>query len=102
MGITGLALGVGRGEDGVDKEEGTKDFSPESGARGVPRLDEVSATAQRVVGAPHEGLGKPGPAHCPQTLGRRVADCPHQGQLPCKKQPERHGGIYVATCSKGF
>ncbi len=46
MRISGISLGIGSGEDGVDENEGTDDLSTEAAAFGVARGDEVRKKQQ--------------------------------------------------------
>ncbi|KAF7823405.1 putative aquaporin [Senna tora] len=58
VGVSGASLGIGGGEDGVDKDEGTDDFGTQSSAFVVAVLHEVGPTAVLVVVGLLEALGE--------------------------------------------
>lgn len=49
MGVSGISLGIGGGEDGVNQDKGTDDFSSQAGAFGVAMGELVRTAAVLVV-----------------------------------------------------
>lgn len=98
--VTGTALGVSGGEDGVDEHKGSDDLSTKSSALAVPQGNGVGPTSLRVVVVLHEGLHQPNSTDRTQALRYHVRHRPDQRNLPSQKQPERHRRIYVTTCTK--
>ncbi|BAS79887.1 Os02g0629266 [Oryza sativa Japonica Group] len=97
VGVAGVALGVGGGEDGVDEHEGADDLRAEAGALGVAVAELVgSAAVPRVVRA-LEPLDEPHAADGAQALRDDVQHRPDQRHLPRQEQPERHRRVDVPT-----
>jgi hypothetical protein len=99
VGVPGAPLGVGGGEDGVDKDEGADDLGAEAGALGVARRDGVSAAAVAHVQRLLESLDDPGAADGTQALHDDVEDRPGERQLPGQEQTEGDCRVDVSTCS---
>jgi hypothetical protein len=100
--VTGVALGVGGGEDGVDEHEGADDLSGEAGALGVAGGELVGAAAvAHEVGA-LEALDEPDTADGAQALRDDVHHGADEGHLPRQEQAERHSGVDVPTCVVHF
>jgi len=98
VGVTGIALGVGGREDGVDEHEGADDLGGEAGALGVAVAELVGAAAvAHVVGA-LEALDEPHAADGAQALRDDVEQRADQGHLPRQEQTEGHGRVDVPTC----
>ena len=100
MRVSGIALGIGGGEDGVDENEGTNDLGPQAVALGVAVRHRVGAAAQPLVTRVLEPLDHPGAADRSQALHHHVEDRPRQRQLPRQQQPERHRRVDVPACEK--
>ena len=62
--ISGVSLGVGGGEDGVDQNEGADDLGAEAAAFGVASGDEVSAAELLLVDGFLKTLHDAGAADC--------------------------------------
>jgi len=95
MGISGFSLGIGCGEDGVDKNKGANNLSAQASAFTVPIREQVHATLVPVVVTLLKRLYQPHATYSSQALSHHVGDCSHQRHLPGQKQPERDGGVYV-------
>jgi len=95
MGISGFSLGIGGGEDGVDKNKGANNLSAQASAFTVPIREQVHATLVPVVVTLLKRLYQPHATYSSQALSHHVGDCSHQRHLPGQKQPERDGGVYV-------
>ena len=74
IGVTGGPLGIGGGEDSVDKDEGADNLCTQGRAFGVAVGDLVSPTSQTVVGMMHESLHQPNPADGSKALSHHVED----------------------------
>nr|ACR37658.1 unknown [Zea mays] len=97
VGVTGTALGVGGGEDGVDEHEGADDLGGEAGALGVAVAELVGAAAvAHVVGA-LEALDEADAADGAQALRDDVEQGADEGHLPRQEQAEGHGRVDVPT-----
>ena len=66
VGVPGVPLGVGGGEDGVDEDEGADDLGAEAVALGVAGRDDVGAAAGGLVQALLEALTTPAPQMAPR------------------------------------
>jgi len=99
MGVPGVPLGVGGGEDGVDEDEGADDLSAEAVALGVSGRDDVGAAAVAHVQPLLEPLDDAGAADGAQALHDDVEDSPGERQLPSQEQPEGHRRVDVPACS---
>lgn len=98
MRVSGAALGISGGEDGVDEDEGADDLSAETVALGVTAVDVVGATAVGHVGTLLEALDNTRTADGTKALHHDVEHCPCQRQLPRQEQSERHGWVNVTSC----
>ena len=74
MRVTSASLGVGGGEDGVDKDEGADDLSAEAGSFGVARSDGVGSAAEGLVGGRLEAFDNTGAADGSEALHDHVED----------------------------
>ena len=101
MGVAGVALGIGGGEDGVDEHEGADDLGGEPRAGGVPGTDLVGAAAVACVESALEPLDKRDAADGTEALRGHVQDRAHQGHLPRQEEAERDSRINVATGDAG-
>ena len=98
VGVPGVPLGVGGGEDGVDEDEGADDLSAEAVALGVAGGDDVGAAAVAHVQSLLEALDDAGAADGAQALHDDVEDGPGERQLPRQEQAEGHRRVDVAAC----
>jgi hypothetical protein len=101
VGVAGVALGVGGGEDGVDEHEGADDLGGEPRAGGVPGADLVGAATVARVEAALEALDERDAADGAQALRGHVQDRAHQGHLARQEEPECHGRVDVAAGDAG-
>src|SRR5574337_119574 len=101
MRISGISLGIGSGEDGVDENEGTDDLSTEAAAFGVARGDEVRTTELLHVGRPLEALHDTGAADGAKALHYDVEYGSGEGQFSRQEKPKRHRRINVPTGDAG-
>ena len=95
MGVTGVALGVGGGEDSVDEHEGADDLGGESGALGVAVAEPVGAAAVAHVEGALESLDEPHAADGAQALRDDVEQRAHQGDLARQEEAEGDGRVDV-------
>ena len=70
MGVAGVALGVGGGEDGVHQHEGSDDLGAEPRPAGVPGGERVGAAAVPVEVGALERLDEPHAADGAEALGQ--------------------------------
>ena len=101
MGISGASFGIGGGEDGVDKNKGTDDFSSQASAFVVPITEHVGAAIIPHVVRRLESLNQPTATDSTRTLSYHVQHGPNQRHLPCQEQPKGHCWVYVATGDPG-
>lgn len=99
--ISGISLGIGGGEDGVDENEGTDNLSTETAALGVARGDEVRTTELLHVGGALEALHDARAADGTKALHYDVEYGSGEGQFPGQEKPERHRRINVSTGDAG-
>lgn len=85
MGISGIPLGIGGGEDCVDEHEGPDDLSPHTDSGGVAVGEDVGSAAVLFVVRLLEGFDEPDSADSTQALGDHVHDGSNQGNLPGKE-----------------
>lgn len=78
VGVSGVALGIGGGEDGVDKDEGADDLSAEAIALGVARGDNVGTAAPHLVLTLLEALHDTRAADGTKALHNHVEHRPRQ------------------------
>ena len=97
MRISGVSLGIGGGEDGVDEDEGADDLSTKAGALGVAMGNDVSTTALNLVDGGLETLDHTSTADGTQGLHHNVENCSGQRQFPRQEQTECHGWVDVST-----
>lgn len=98
MRVSGAALGISGGEDGVDEDEGTDDLGAETVTLGVTAVDVVGATAVGHEDILLEALDNTSTADGTKALHHDVVHCPRQRQLPRQEQSERHGWVNVTSC----
>lgn len=98
VGVTGVPLGVGGGEDSVNEHEGPYDLGPESNPGAVAGVELVGATAEPVVVRLLEGLDEPNATYGSQALSHHVQNRPYQRDFTSQEQPERHRRVYVTPC----
>jgi len=77
MGISGFSLGIGGGEDGVDKNKGANNLCAQASAFTVPIREQVHATVVPVVVALLERLYQPHARYSSQALSHNVRNCSH-------------------------
>ena len=99
MRISGVSLGIGGREDGVDEDEGADDLSAKAGALGVAIGDNVSTTALDLVDGGLETLDNTSTADGTQGLHHNVENCSGQRQFPRQEQAERHRRVDVSACN---
>lgn len=97
MRVSGISLGIGSGENGVDKNKRTNDLGAKTAALGVARGDEVSAAELLHVGGALESLHNAGAADSAEALHYDVEYSSGERQLPRQEKSERHRRINVAT-----
>ncbi|BAS90123.1 Os04g0521001 [Oryza sativa Japonica Group] len=101
VGVAGVALGVGGGEDGVDEHEGADDLGGEAGALGVAVAELVGAAAIAHVEGALEPLDEPDAADGAEALRYDVEHRAHQRHLARQEEPERHRRVDVAAGHAG-
>nr|ACN26214.1 unknown [Zea mays] len=97
MRVTGVALGVGGGEDGVDEHEGADDLRGEAGALGVAGAELVGAAAVAHVEGALEALDEPDAADGAEALRHDVEQRAHQRDLARQEEAEGDGRVDVPT-----
>lgn len=98
MRVSGASLGIGGGEDSVDKNEGSDDLRTQSGAYVVAVCEGVGAAAEPVVERFLESLHQTHSADGAKALSHHVHHGSHQRHLPGQEQTESHCRVYVTTC----
>ena len=98
MGVSGVALGIGDGEDSVDQHERPDDLGTKASAVAVSGGELIGAAAVPVVVGILESFHQPNAAYGPQALDHHVHHRPYQRHLPRQEHPERHRWVYVAPC----
>lgn len=83
MGVSGISLGIGSGEDGVDEHESADNLSTEAVALGVAVGDDVGAPALGLVEVRLEAFDNTGPADSTKALHHNVENCSGQRQFSC-------------------
>ncbi|KAB8096443.1 hypothetical protein EE612_024891, partial [Oryza sativa] len=101
VGVPGVPLGVGGGEDGVDEDEGADDLGAEAVALGVAGRDDVGAAAGGLVQALLEALDDAGATDGAEALHHHVEEGPGEGQLPGEEEAEGDGRVDVAAGDAG-
>ncbi|BAT01305.1 Os07g0448600, partial [Oryza sativa Japonica Group] len=101
MGVAGVALGVGGGEDGVHEHEGADDLGGEAGALGVAGGELVGAAAVPVVERALEPLDERDAADGAEALRHDVEDGADQGHLARQEEAERHRRVDVPAGDAG-
>lgn len=97
MGVAGVPLGVGGGEDGVDEHKGADDLGSEAGALGVSLGKFIgTATVADVVGL-LEALDEADAADGSEALRDHVKEGAGEGDLAGQEQAEGHRGVDVTT-----
>lgn len=99
MGVSCAPLGIGGGEDGVDKDEGADDLGAKAGALVVAGGELVGPTTVPDVVGLLEALHKTNPTDGPKALSDHVHHSSYQRHLPSQEQTESHCRIYVPTCT---
>lgn len=98
MGVSSIPLGISGGEDSVDKNKSTDDFSTQSSALVVPCLQLVGSASIAIVIRLLEGLHQTTAAYCTQALCHHVQNSPDERHLPRQKQTKGHCWVDVSSC----
>jgi len=96
MRVPSVSLRISGGENSVDKNKGTDDFSTHGSAFVVAVAHGVSPSAVPVVERFLEPLRQPSTAYCAGALRHHVQQRPHQRHLAPQEQPKRHCRVDVA------
>lgn len=99
VGISGISLGIGGGEDSVDEHEGTNNLGSKASTRAIACLDGICTTTKHLVLLFLEALHHTGTADGSQTLHDYVKHRPRQRELPRQKQPKGHCRVNMTTCT---
>ena len=99
VGVTGATLGIGGGEDGVDKDEGANNLSTKAVTFGVTIVDVVGTTTLVTENClAFKTFNNTSTTDSTQALHHYVEYGPCQGQLPPQEQTECHRRVNVTTC----
>lgn len=99
VGISGISLGVGGRENGVDEHEGANNLGSKAITLGISRADGIGTTTKPLVLVFLEALYHTSTADGSQTLHYYVKHRPRQRQLPCQEQPESHCRVDMTPCT---
>lgn len=99
MGVTGVALGIRGGEDGVHQHERADDLRGQARADAVARRQRVRSAAIVHVERVLEPLHQADAADGPQALRHYVRQRPRQRDLTRQQQAQRHRRVDVPPCT---
>ena len=97
VGVAGASLGIGGGEDGVDKHKSPDDFGTEAISLGVAVGDNVGATTVFLIERWLEGLHDTGSADGAKALHDHVVQEARQAHLARQEQAPCHRRVDVPT-----
>jgi len=98
MRVPSVSLRIGGGENCVDKNKGTDDFSTQGSAFVVAIAHSVGSSTVPVVEGFLERLRQPSTGDCTGALCYYVQQRPHQRHLAPQEQPQCDCRVDVSPC----